>query len=341
MEYFRQRFIDELNDDGLVRIRAFEWLPVEVLQTMAPNEYEVYFSEWVRDQKVEAKDRARESLERHNCLDRFNRLHTQLSRQSVIPFVGAGLSRPTGFPLWGAFLEGLTADFPAVADALRAHLASFEYEEAAQLMLDRMGPSVFAEAVQNSFGSRIRPLKGPIRLLPSIFKRGCLTTNFDYLLNRVYDSSECKLKGEYGGSRLGEAPRRLSDEPHCLLRLHGEADSAQGRVLTRAEYAASYGDGGNYREILKLLIANASLLFLGCSLSIDRTFQALREIKQAASVETPRHYAFLPLTDDMDREARRAELGQADIHPIWYPPEDHDQAIEDLLISLMEGGFHE
>ncbi len=322
-------------------MRSFEWPPADVLQTMAPRDYEAHFLDWVSSQKQNAKDRAREFLERFNCLDRFNRLHTQLDRQSVIPFVGAGLSRPTGFPLWGEFLEGLTADYPAIADQVRAHLAAFRYEEAAQLVLDRMGSDVFAEAVQNAFGSRIKVLKGPVQLLPLIFRRGCLTTNFDYVLSRIYEVSGCPLKGEFVGGRLNEAPRRLADEPHCLLRLHGEADSAQGRVLTGSEYSACYGDGGNYREILKLLLANTSLLFLGCSLSFDRTVHALREIKQAAVVEAPRHFAFLPLTEATDREVRRSELGQADIHPIWYPPQDHDQAIEDLLISLMEGGFHD
>jgi hypothetical protein len=341
LKYFRQRFIDQLNDEGLIRVRAFEWPPAEVLQTMAPNDYEVHFLDWVNDQKAEAKDRARDFLERFNCLDRFNRLHTQLEQQSVIPFVGAGLSRPTGFPLWGVFLEGLTADYSAISEQVRAHLAAYQYEEAAQLLLDRMGADAFAEAVQNAFGSRIKTLRGPVQLLPSIFRRGCLTTNFDYVLNRVYEDSDCRLKGEFSGTRLNEAPRRLADEPHCLLRLHGEADSAQGRVLTGGEYTACYGDGGNYIGIFKILIANTSLLFLGCSLSVDRTVHALREIKQTAVVETPRHYAFLPLSEGMDREVRRNELGQADIHPIWYPPEDHDQAIEDLLISLMEGGFHD
>lgn len=341
MEYFRQRFLEELNDEGLVSVRSFEWLPSDVLATMAPHDYEAHFSDWVESQKQNAKDRAREFLERFNCLDRFNRLHTQLDRQSVIPFVGAGLSRPAGFPLWGDFLGRLTTDFPAIADHVLIHLAAYRYEDAAQLLLDRMGPDVFAEAIQNAFGSRIKALKGPVQLLPLVFRRGCLTTNFDYVLNRVYDASDCRLKGEFAGTRLNEAPRRLADEPHCLLRLHGEADSAQGRILTGDEYTACYGENGNYRDIFKLLIANTSLLFLGCSLSVDRTIGTLREIKQDAVVETPRHFAFLPLTEGTDREARRNELGQADIHPIWYPPEDHDQAIEDLLISLMEGGFHD
>ncbi len=341
MEYFRQRFVEELNDEGLVTVRTFEWPPADVLQTMAPNDYKAHFQEWVSSQKQSAKDRARGFLERFGCLNRFNRLHSQLDRRSVIPFVGAGLSRPMGFPLWGSFLEGLAADYPAIVDSLRTHLAAYQYEDAAQLLLDRMGHAVFSEGIQSVFGSRIRALKGPVQLLPQLFKRGCITTNFDYVLNRVYEVSECRLQGEFSGSRLNEAPRRLADEPHCLLRLHGEADSVQGRVLTRNEYAACYGDGGNYRELLKLLIANTSLLFLGCSLSIDRTVHALREIKQAATVDAPRHYAFVPFVDGMDREARRNELARADIHPIWYPPEDHDQAIEDLLISLMEGGFHD
>lgn len=341
MEYFRQRFVEELNDEGLVIVRTFEWPPADVLQTMAPHDYETHFLDWVASQKQNAKDRARDFLEAYGCLDRFNRLHTQLMRQSVIPFVGAGLSRPTGFPLWGAFLEGLTADFPAVADQVREHLETYRYEDAAQLLLNRMGADVFAEAIQSSFGSRLRTLKGSVQLLPLLFTRGCLTTNFDYVLNRVYDGSNHRFKGEFAGMRLNEAPKRLADESHCLLRLHGEADSAHGRVLTGDEYDACYGDGGNYREIFRLLIANTSLLFLGCSLSVDRTIQALREIKQAAVVETPRHFAFLPLNEGIDREARRNELGQADIHPIWYPPKDHDQATEDLLISLMEGGFHD
>jgi SIR2-like domain len=203
-----------------------------------------------------------------------------------------------------------------------------------------MGSDVFAEAIQNAFGSRRKLLKGPVQLLPQIFRRGCLTTNFDYVLNRVYDVSDHRFKGEFAGDRLVEAPRRLADEPHCLIRLHGEAESAQGRVLTSSEYEACYGEEGKYREILKMIVGNSSLLFLGCSLSVDRTIKALGEIKRGAIVQTPRHFAFLPLTEGIDREYRRNELGQADIHPIWYPPEDHDEAIEDLLISLLEGGFH-
>jgi hypothetical protein len=341
MEYFRQRFIEDLNDEGPVTVRAFEWPSSEVLQTMSPHDYDAHFAEWVADQKEMAKDRTKACLEEYACLDRFNRLHAKLQKQSVIPFVGAGFSKPMGFPLWGLFLEGLTADYPAVLDQIREHVAAYRYEEAAQCLLDRMGENVFAEAIQNTFGSRHKILKGPVQLLPFLFTRGCITTNFDYVLDRVYEDNGHNFKAEFSGARLIEAPRRLADEPHCILRLHGEAESGHGRVLTQTEYTACYGQEGMYQELFRTIISNCSLLFLGCSLSADRTFQALREIKRSAVVETPRHYAFLPLYETTDREARRRELGEADIHPIWYSPDDHDQAIEDLLISLLEGGFHD
>lgn len=341
MEYFRQRFIDELNDEGPVKIRTFEWPSVDVFKAMAPELYDAHFVDWLGAAKEAAKDRAREFLTDSACLDRFNRLSQQCENQRVMPFVGAGLSRSTGFPLWGDFLVSLTADFAACRPDLEALLAAYRYEEAAQLMRDRMGNDIFDEAVQNTFGHRRKAISGPIQLLPQIFRRGAITTNFDYLLDRVYEEEGARFDVVLAGAYLQGAPRRIGDHPHCLLRLHGEADTAIGRVLTCAEYEANYGVEGSYREILRATINSSSLLFMGCSLSIDRTISALIELKAAAQVETPRHYAFLPLTEGLDREARRAELGKADIHPIWYPPENHDQSIEDLLIALMEGGLHD
>ena len=340
MEYFRQRYIDELNSDEPVRVQRFEWPPADVLQFMAPHDFEALFVEWVGDAKQAAKERTREFLAEFGCLERFNRLYSQLKTESVIPFVGAGLSKSTGYPLWGEFLEKLTRDYVSIGKKVKKSVVAGQYEDAAQTVLDKVGEDVFDEEIQTTFGAN-RSVKGPVKLLPFLFRRGCITTNFDYVLNRVYDAVDKPFKGEFIGSRLMEAPRRLAAEPHCLLRLHGEADSAQGRVLTAAEYAASYGEDGAYRQLFEHLVANTSLLFLGCSLSVDRTIAALKEINAAARVAAPRHFALLPITDGPDREARRIELGTADIHPIWYPGEDHDQAIEDLLISLMDGAFCE
>ncbi len=341
MEYFRQRFIDELNDEGPVKIRDFEWPTVDVFKSMAPELFDAHFVDWLGPVKETAKERAREFLTKYGCIDRFKRLAAQSGRETVVPFVGAGLSAPSGYPLWGDFLRSLTADFPACRPDLDDHIVAGRYEEAAQLLLESMGQRIFDEAIQNTFGHRGRPIEGPIKLLPQRFRRGAISTNFDYVLEEVYRVENCPFGASFAGTSLRDAPRRIGDHPHCLLRIHGEADSAFGRVLTREEYDAVYGEEGSYRELLGTCLGTTSLLFIGCSLASDRTLAALADLKQAAQVETPRHFALLPFPGEENRQGRRIQLGEADIHPIWYPPEDHNQAIEDLLIALIEGGIDE
>jgi hypothetical protein len=110
MEYFRQRFIDELNDGGPVEISGFTWPSAEVFETMAKHDYEVTFTDWVEDQKQQAKVRAREFLTETRCLERFHALNSRFRNGNVLPVVGAGLSLASGFKPWGAFLLSLLAD---------------------------------------------------------------------------------------------------------------------------------------------------------------------------------------------------------------------------------------
>ncbi len=218
-------------------------------------------------------------------------------------------------------------------------LTNGQYEEAAQLVHDTLGANVFAEEIHNQLGSHRRAVKGPVALLPYLFQAEVFTTNFDYVVTNAYANADLPFANDFCGERLREARQRIGNNPHCLLRLHGEADAADGRVLTRAEYDAAYNGNNSLTNILGALIGQRSLLFMGSSLQADRTHSALAEIKANAPGAPIRHYAFLPCPPEADRAARRAFLSQAEIHPIYYRPEDHDQCIEDLLITLMEGGL--
>lgn len=341
-DYFRALFEEELSESAPVEICEFKYSSVDVLRSMSADDYQSCFLAWLDGRKQEAKSRAREFLEENGCLERFNRLHVQLDAGSVIPFVGAGMSLSSGFPLWGRFLESISSDYEDLRQTVLQFIEHWRYEEAAQAIVDRIGFNSFTESIENTFGSRRNTVSGPIQLLPHIFKRGCITTNFDYLLDRIFDDCDVSFAQTFSGEGLRDAPRRLANQPHCLLRLHGEAESGHGRVLTCNEYQSAYGADGSYKELFSTLIANCSLLFLGCSLSFDRTVEALKEIHRDARVETPRHYAFLALPEtESDRQHRRDELAKANIFPIWYPDGDHDDAIECLLIALMEGGLHD
>lgn len=61
-----------------------------------------------------------------------------------------------------------------------------------------------------------------------------------------------------------------------------------------------------------------TLLFLGCSLTVDRTLKAMANIMNRKGIDyVPRHYAFLSLKSTDDRLARRDQLSQSNIFPIW------------------------
>jgi hypothetical protein len=122
-----------------------------------------------------------------------------------------------------------------------------------------------------------------------------------------------------------------------LLKLHGECDQLADRVLLKAEYEGAYADGAIVSNFFNRVLFAKSILFLGCSLSADRTIKNMVTLVQKYKPETlPRHYAFLELKESDDRVTRKKELAAANIFPIWYPEGEHDEAIEALFVKLLE-----
>lgn len=337
MDYYRGRFIAALNEEGDIQIRGVSWPRYDVLTKMDATEADAVFHDWVADQKQASIARATEFLRRYGCLQRFRKLIARHKQAAVLPFVGAGMSIASGFKDWGAFLIGLLSDAPQAADAVTALIAAGEFEDAAQTALDILGPDVFAEEISNELGSHHSRIVGPVELFPHIFRNGVFTTNFDYILPTVYTAAKSDFSNIICGEQLKHAAKVQSNNSHVLIRLHGEADVAAGRVLTKSEYQAVYGETDLLKRTMAQLIGYRSLLFVGCSLTTDRTFSTLAQIRADTPGEPIPHYAFLPYPGDSKRSERRQQLAAASIHPIYYPPGSHDISIEDLLIALAEG----
>ena len=296
------------------------------------------FTDWVDQTINSSKERAREFLQETGCLDRFRQLCHRQQQGNILPFVGAGMSVPSGFQFWGSFLKSLIPDAPHIQDEVGRLIGGGQYEEAAQLVRDTLGEGVITEEIHNRLGSHQNRSNGPVKLLPQIFTADVMTTNFDYVLSKTYEDSGNRFHDEICGAELRDAPRRMANDPHCLLRLHGAAESANGRVLTLEEYREHYENGGALPDVLSAVVGVRGFLFLGCSLQSDRTYSALCDLRTLAQVEPSPHYAFLSLPEE-GRLERRQFLAEAGIHPIYYPVGEHDQSIEDLLITMHEGGL--
>ena len=240
----------------------------------------------------------------------------------LVPFVGAGLSKSMGFPSWPAFLTTLAKECGTstqVADLLQRNA----YEEAAELVEQAFGPTLFHNRVRHTFGkakSDACVLKGAVLALPELAAGPVVTTNFDRVIERVFEEAGAAFEHVAWGSQVDHMRQALQENAPFLLKLHGDSEERTGRVLTRSEYDRHYGptDPAGLRAQLARAFQGRTFLFIGCSLAADRTMTVLADVlEQASGLE---HFALVERPDD-DAVffARQRWLSEHAILPIWYP----------------------
>ncbi len=279
--------------------------------------------------------------------DKIERLQEQLSRPGkVIPFVGAGLSASYGFKGWWDFLMHLAGQY-AVTSHVKQLLNDNLYEEAAQFLMDKMKPHAFHTAIEDEYGPRklksFQPNAGS-RALVKLTAGPVITTNYDAVIEKTFELAGQSFYRVAIGAQVSVAAKAIESHGNILFKLHGDAEENTNRILTLEEYKQHYGnidDGGFNKElplpkVLSRLMSATPLLFLGCSLQVDRTMKVLAEITKA--LNHGGHYAIIPLPKNPnDLPARRSELSDLHIHPIWFDPKGKKGygMVEELLGLLV------
>lgn len=335
MEYLVPAFHESLNEEGGVYISGYTFSRDNILKELEIEGYTEAFNEWLQQRKNENIARAEEILSLFDNQGRFRKLREIYARGAIIPFVGAGMSMPSEYPGWTEFLYQMLDETKVNKAVFDETIAKGQYEEAAQMLSDALPVGCFLEHVENAFGGN-QDICGVVQRLPQVFKQAVVTTNFDNVLNRCYENANFNFEEELLGPNAEELPRALGENRRVLVKLHGKANSSRNRILIKDEYDNHYQNDHALETVIEA-ISNRTLLFLGCSLTVDRTVQCLsRIVARKGHEHVPRHYAFLKLNEGEDRLARRDQLAAANIYPIWYT-DDHDESIEALLEKLTEG----
>ena len=90
-------------------------------------------------------------------------------------------------------------------------------------------------------------------------------------------------------------------------------------------------------KLLRRLFTSYSFLFLGCSLTADRTVHTfVRVTGDEGPDNLPHHYAIVACPADADR-GRTIDQRLADAHitPLWYPEGEHEH-VEQMLELLLD-----
>lgn len=273
----------------------------------------------------------------------FSELVEAVKRKRITPFVGAGLSEPCKFPLWGKAIEKLVAKLDDVStsqqkanlpastylDEVKGLLSERKYLEAVQILYEKDQTQV-EHFIRNTFslptdGQTLRErITGPIEILPDIADGCIVTTNFDRLIEETYRKRNRPIEGYMHGIQdKNKFVTSLIQGERCILKLHGNVGDQNTYIFSQQQYRDAYGETIDFTKplakTLRQIFISSSLLFIGCSLEQDRTLDLFSAIVKSQEFEIPDHFAILNKpTSHRETTAKENRLLEMKIRPIWY-----------------------
>lgn len=297
-------------------------------------------------------------------------------KKVLVPFIGAGLSCWAGIKFWSSLLKTLgkelTGDEKKLFDE---KMKNSLYEEAAKLLIENMGDSLFKERIIQECS--IKP--GSVRpkfqvLIPYIFNFGpMITSNYDDCLEKllneelnlgyevIYSEVFLHEDGTENTEKIEEIAERFRNNEKILLHLHGSIRKPSSIVIDTNSYDKFYGKAvegplkgtremplekllegkleGPLSHFLQLIFQSVYPVFIGCGLRRDRMYdvlvKALNSSRPSTSVD--RSFSILGYYED-DLEIRSPfQTGT-----IYYPPETRvyvSLIIKYLARSVLDKGI--
>ena len=226
----------------------------------------------------------------------------------LVLFLGAGIGRAAGLPLWEELIAQLaaTAGMPDSAQLIR--LA--DPLDRARIVEGRLEAKdiEIGQAIATSFAPFTRCALAHT-LLAALPVTEVATTNYDTLFEQARDAV---------GRPLAVLPYSTpSDANGWILKMHGSVEHPEDIVLTRDDYLG-YGERrAALKGIVQALLITRRMLFLGFSLTDPTFHQVVHDVRRAVPKGTgdsrPFGTAVLLRDDPMLAELWRDDL---DIHAV-------------------------
>lgn len=279
----------------------------------------------------------------------FAALVEAIKRKRVTPFVGAGLSKPCAFPLWGEAINKLITKLEGVSTSeqrasqptlsylnqVKTLVAEWKYLEAVHLLYlnDKTQVENF---IRNTFalptdGQALNErITGPVELLPEIADGCIVTTNFDRLIEETFIKRNRPIQGYmHGVQERSKFVTSLIQGERCILKLHGNVGDQNTYIFSQQQYNDAYGTSGidftkPLAKTLRQIFVSSSLLFLGCSLEQDRTLELFDAVVKSNEFEIPDHFAIVSKPNlHEEYKAKENRLLELKIRPIWYDVDEN------------------
>jgi len=191
-----------------------------------------------------------------NTPERYPALEDALLARECVLFIGAGLSHGTGLPDWSELIARLAGDLGVKSQGL-------DYLDLAQWYRERFGSRRLAEVIQQTYGQPGALPTLAHYLLLSLPVRVIITTNYDELLEMTLTALK---RYPVKVVQQRDVARIRAGQGTYVMKLHGDAASAEEIVLCRDDYDEFFERRPAMALLLEGLLLNQTFFFVGYSL---------------------------------------------------------------------------
>ncbi len=268
-----------------------------------------------------------------------------------LAFVGAGVSRQCGLPLWKELMIKMDEEvqeihprLPQVREGVRQNSDLLWQAEVFRLELERKNR--YSRFLRKTFSKQLPRENTVIHHLVKLPFRHFLTTNYDTFLEQAlvdqkleYDEFDWNNREESRDFFLNY----LSPKTHrYVLHIHGRSDQPHNIVLTYRDYVKRYVESLEYVDKLSILLATLRLVFIGFSLEDPDLRFILRQVNSRFATGDVQHYSILGFSkaNELQAENERKRLeSQFGISSIFYDDADGHAALKEVLALLNGSGW--
>lgn len=215
----------------------------------------------------------------------ITQLKKSIKENSLILFVGAGISANSNLPTWGELIQSLKKELNLPDDN------SDDYPRVAQYYYDTFGKNRYTKKIEEVFSSKGIGIPNELHtLIEKIAPKHIITTNYDSLLEDQFENGLLK----YNVIAEDKDIPYTSSERY-LIKMHGDF-SKKNIVLKEDDYLDYELNFPMVSTLIQSLIMNHTLLFVGYSLK-DSTFKAIFRLVQNA-FKSDAKFAYLYIPDE-------------------------------------------